>query len=75
MAKKENLMTMNLRAIRCSPLAVLTITDRARAINALKMIQAMTSTHHSSDEARTLSEIADYWSNKDSDSDTTLESR
>ena len=66
---------MTLKAIRRSPLAVLTITNRIRTINALKMIQAMTITHGSSAEDRTLSEIADYWANNDGDSDTTLESR
>ena len=50
---------MTLKAIRRSPLAVLTITNRIRTINALKMIQAMTVPHSSPAEARTLSEIAE----------------
>lgn len=66
---------MTLKVIRRSPLAVLTITNHIRTINALKMIQAMTVPHSSPAEARILSEIADYWANKDGDSDTTLESR
>ncbi len=66
---------MTLKTIRRSSLADLTITERTRTIKALKMIQAMTAPHSSPAEARTLSEIADYWANKDGDSDTTLESR
>ena len=66
---------MTLKTIRRSSLAVLTISDRIRAIKALKMIQAMTIAHGSSAEDCMLSEIADYWAIKDGDSNSTLEFR
>jgi len=55
---------MPLKAIRRASLAAMTTTDRARSINALKMVRAMTAAHGSPAEARALAEIASYWANK-----------
>ena len=53
-----------LKAIRRASLVALTTTDHARAISALKRVQAMTAAHGSPAEARALAEIADYWANE-----------
>ena len=55
---------MTLKAIRRASLAAMTTTDRARSINALKRVRAMTATRGSPAEARALAEIADYWASK-----------
>lgn len=66
---------MTLKAIRRADLATLTITDRDRAINALKMIRALTAAPHSPAEAHSLAVIADYWANKGGDDRSSLKSQ
>ena len=73
---RENPMTiMTLKAIRRADLATLTITDRDRAINALKIIRALATAPNSPAEARTLAVIADYWASKGGDDGSSLKSR
>ena len=58
---------MILKAIRRTSSAALTITDRARAISALKMVRELTAAPNSPAESRALAEIADYWASKGGD--------
>lgn len=53
---------MTSKAIRRASLAAMNNADRARSINALKMVQEMTAAPDSLAEARALAEIAAYWS-------------
>ncbi|MBK8752714.1 MAG: hypothetical protein IPL99_14160 [Candidatus Competibacteraceae bacterium] len=66
---------MTLKAIRRADLANLTMTDRDRAINALKMIRALTAAPNSPAEAHALAVIADYWASKGGDDGSSLKSR
>ncbi len=66
------MMIITLKAARHASLAALTITDRDRAINALKRVWALTAIHNSPDEAHALVEIADYWASKGGDDDRVL---
>lgn len=63
---------ITLKAVRHASLAALTITDRDRAINALKRVWALTAVHNSPDEAHALAEIADYWASKGGDDNRVL---
>ncbi len=76
LAARENPMTlMTLKAIRRSSLATLTLTDRGRAINALKMVRMLTAAPNSPAEAHALAEIADYWASKNGDDGVSWKSR
>jgi hypothetical protein len=76
LATRESPMTiMTLKAIRRADLATLTITDRDRAINALKMVRMLSAAPNSLAEAHALAEIADYWASKNGDDGVSWKSR